>query len=52
MILKNCCIVGMIKLVLFDGRENSPTKGELMEICIGEHDYKLVQIPPGITNEL
>ena len=40
----------MIKLVLFDGRENSPTKGELMEICIGEHNYKLVQIPHGITN--
>lgn len=50
MTLNNCCVVGMIKLVLFDGREGSPTKGELMELFIGEQNYCLVQIPPGITN--
>ncbi len=50
MTLNNCCIVGMIKLVLFDNRKNSTTKGELMELFIGEDNYKLVQIPPGVTN--
>ena len=42
--------VGMIKLVLYDGRENSPTKGEIMEIFIGEENYCLVHIPRGVTN--
>ena len=50
MTLSNCVVVGMIKLVLYDGRANSPTKGELMELFIGEHNYCLVQIPAGITN--
>ena len=50
MTLNNCCLVGMVKLVLFDDREKSKTKGELMELFIGENNYKLVQIPPGITN--
>jgi dTDP-4-dehydrorhamnose 3,5-epimerase len=50
MTLNNCCVVGMIKLVLYDGREGSSTHGELMELFIGEDNYCLVKIPPGITN--
>ncbi len=50
MTLNNCCVVGMIKLVLYDSREGSPTKGELMELFIGEQNYCLVKIPSGITN--
>ncbi len=50
MTLNNCCIVGMIKLVLYDSRDSSPTKGELMELFIGENNYCLVQIPHGVTN--
>ena len=50
MTLNNVCIVGMIKLVLFDGRDGSPTKGNLMECFVGENNYCLVQIPPGIIN--
>ncbi len=42
--------VGMIKLILYDARENSPTKGELMELFIGEENYILVQVPPGVWN--
>lgn len=42
--------VGMIKLVLYDQREKSKTKGELMELFIGEDNYCLVQIPPGVVN--
>jgi len=40
----------MIKLVLYDAREESPTKGELQELYIGEDNYALVRIPSGIYN--
>jgi dTDP-4-dehydrorhamnose 3,5-epimerase len=41
---------GMIKFVMYDARPNSPTKGELQEIFIGEDNYVLVKVPPGIYN--
>ena len=50
MTLNYAVIRGMIKLVLFDLREDSKTKSELMELFIGEENYKLVQIPPGVAN--
>jgi len=50
MTLNYAVIVGMIKLVLYDDREESPTRGELMELFIGESNYVLVKIPPGIWN--
>jgi dTDP-4-dehydrorhamnose 3,5-epimerase len=50
MTLNYACIHGRIKLVLFDDREGSPTKGELMEIFLGPDNHSLVQIPPGIWN--
>jgi dTDP-4-dehydrorhamnose 3,5-epimerase len=50
MTLNYACIHGRIKLVLFDDREESPTKGELMEIFLGPDNHSLVQIPPGIWN--
>jgi dTDP-4-dehydrorhamnose 3,5-epimerase len=40
------CAKGMIKLVLYDARENSPTCGEVNEFFIGEHNPMLIQIPP------
>ncbi len=42
--------VGMIKMVLFDDRADSPTKGELMELFIGEQNYCLVRVPPLVWN--
>ena len=39
------CIAGMIKLVLFDTREDSPTKDRINEFFIGVHQPMLVQIP-------
>jgi len=42
--------VGRIKLVLYDGRENSPTKGNLQEIFLGESNYSLVKVPPLVWN--
>ena len=43
-------ISGRIKLVLFDAREGSATKDELQELFIGEDNYCLVRIPPGVVN--
>jgi dTDP-4-dehydrorhamnose 3,5-epimerase len=37
---------GMLKLVLFDNRDNSPTKGLINEFFMGDHQQILVQIPP------
>jgi dTDP-4-dehydrorhamnose 3,5-epimerase len=50
MILNYAAIVGSIKLVLFDDRDGSPTRGELQEIFLGEGNYALVTIPPRVWN--
>jgi len=50
MTLNYAVIQGTIKLVLFDARKNSRTKGELMEIFTGEDNYCLITIPPGVWN--
>jgi dTDP-4-dehydrorhamnose 3,5-epimerase len=42
--------MGMIKLVLFDDRPSSPTKGEVQEIFLGDQNYALVRIPPLVWN--
>jgi dTDP-4-dehydrorhamnose 3,5-epimerase len=42
------CVKGMIKLVLFDEREGSPSKGQLDEFLLGEHGPLLVRVPPGV----
>jgi len=39
-------IKGMVKLVCYDARENSKTKGEINEFFVGEHNHVLIQIPP------
>jgi len=50
MILNYAVIIGQIKLVLYDDRISSSTKGELQEIFIGREDYNLITIPPFIWN--
>ena len=50
MTLNYAVVSGMIKLVLYDARKESPTKGELQELYIGGDNYALVKIPPGIYN--
>lgn len=50
MTLNYACIHGRIKLVVFDDRKNSKTKGELQEIFLGPDSYNLVVIPPGVWN--
>jgi dTDP-4-dehydrorhamnose 3,5-epimerase len=44
MTLNYAVMSGMIKLVLYDPRDNSPTKGEVQELFIGEDNYVLVKI--------
>jgi dTDP-4-dehydrorhamnose 3,5-epimerase len=50
MTLNYAVIDGMIKLVLYDDRINSATKGNLMEIYTGDDNYLLIMIPPNIWN--
>lgn len=42
--------VGMIKLVCYDDRADSPTRGNVVELHVGELDYCLVTIPPVVWN--
>jgi len=44
------CVSGMIKLVAYDGRPGSRTKGLVNELFIGTHNPLLVQIPPGVLH--
>ena len=39
------CVAGMLKLVLYDDREASASRGEVMEFFIGPHNPMLVHIP-------
>ncbi|MBI1952777.1 MAG: dTDP-4-dehydrorhamnose 3,5-epimerase family protein [Candidatus Omnitrophica bacterium] len=43
-------VVGVIKLVLFDDRPQSPTRGKIEELFLGESNYCLVKVPPLIWN--
>ena len=42
--------VGMIKLVCYDDRDGSPTRGNVAEVYVGELSYSLVTIPPLVWN--
>lgn len=41
-------ITGMFKVALYDARDGSPTKGEVNEFFLGDHNQQLLQIPPGV----
>jgi len=42
------CIKGSVKLVLYDSRKGSKTKGEINEFTIGEKNPLLVKVPPEV----
>lgn len=49
--VQNYAVVsGMIKLVLYDDRQGSATRGELQEIFLGCDNYQLVRIPTQVWN--
>lgn len=50
MTLNYAVVSGRIKLVLYDDREGSPTRGELQELHAGESEYVLVTVPPRVWN--
>ncbi|MCL5958744.1 MAG: dTDP-4-dehydrorhamnose 3,5-epimerase family protein [Chloroflexi bacterium] len=50
MTLNYACIYGRIKLVLYDERHNSPTRGTVVEVFLGADNYSLVVIPPEVWN--
>lgn len=50
MTLNYACVTGRIKLVLFDDRDESATRGELMEVFLGPDDYSLAIVPPLVWN--
>jgi dTDP-4-dehydrorhamnose 3,5-epimerase len=39
-------VKGMMKIVLYDSRDDSPTKGAVNEFFMGEHNPCVLQIPP------
>ena len=44
------CIFGSVRLVLYDDRAPSTTRGRVMELVLGEDYYALVVVPPGVWN--
>lgn len=50
MTLNYAVVAGNIKLVLYDARTDSPTYKELQEIFVGQDNYCLVSVPPGVVN--
>jgi dTDP-4-dehydrorhamnose 3,5-epimerase len=50
MTLNYCCVSGCIKMALYDERAASPTKGRTQVVYLGEKNYVLVVVPPGVWN--
>jgi len=50
MTLNYASIFGSVKCVLFDDRDNSPTKGVIQEIFLSPENYCLISVPPKIWN--
>ncbi len=50
MILNYAVPAGKIKIVLYDERDDSATRGEIMEIYTGPENYQLIRIPPLVWN--
>ena len=46
MTLNYAAVFGEIKLVLYDVRPNSKTKGQLQEFFLSQKNYKLISVPP------
>ncbi|MBI5405146.1 MAG: dTDP-4-dehydrorhamnose 3,5-epimerase family protein [Candidatus Kerfeldbacteria bacterium] len=50
MALNYAVVSGSIKMVLYDNRPDSPTKGVLQEVFLGDANYALVHGPPLVVN--
>ncbi len=50
MTINYAVVDGNIKLVVYDQRPGSKTTGQLQEIYLGQVNYQLVRVPPGVVN--
>ena len=50
MTLNYAVVFGEIKLVLYDVRSDSKTKGQVQEFFLSQKNYKLISVPPLIWN--
>ena len=50
MTLNYAVVIGEIKLVLYDSRQDSKTKGQVQEFFLSQKNYKLISVPPLIWN--
>ena len=50
MTLNYACIQGVIKLVLYDDRKSSISKGKFQELVLSTDNYFLVTVPPLVWN--
>jgi dTDP-4-dehydrorhamnose 3,5-epimerase len=50
MTLNYACVFGRMKIAIYDERDGSPTRGQLMEIFLGPEQHSLVVIPPEVWN--
>jgi dTDP-4-dehydrorhamnose 3,5-epimerase len=50
MTLNYACVFGRVKVVIYDDRAGSSTRGELVEVVLGPDNHSLVIIPPGLWN--
>jgi dTDP-4-dehydrorhamnose 3,5-epimerase len=49
--INNYAVVsGMAKIVLYDMREDSSSKGQLMELYAGDQNYIFIKIPTGVVS--
>ena len=48
MTLNYACVHGRVKVVLYDDREGSLTRGTVQEVFLGPDEHSLVVIPPDI----
>ena len=50
MTLNYAVVFGQLKIVLYDDRASSPTRGEIQELFISPENYVLVTVPPLVWN--
>ena len=43
-------VIGSLKVALYDTRDDSPTKGQLMEFLMGDGNPSCLRIPPGVAH--
>lgn len=44
------CVHGLVRMVLFDERPTSGSRGRVAEVLLGPSEYRLLIVPPGVWN--